>query len=100
MNETLTSNWSEFGYREIEEAKKLLSHIKEIDSYGEVKVFFNKNSGFVFLSDDDFKVWLMDGDKIREWFNCPNCGHEGFREEFKDQDCADCKRIYKENEGK
>ena len=37
MNEIVTKDWGKFGYREIEEAKELLSHIKEIDSYSKIE---------------------------------------------------------------
>lgn len=84
MNEEIvTSDWSRFGYREIEEAKELLSHIKEIDSYGKVEVMFNTHSGCVFLEDEDYTVWMMNGDEIEEWYHCSYCGHEGFLEDMK-----------------
>jgi|TARA_Y100000310_G_scaffold74620_1_gene70841 wobble nucleotide-excising tRNase len=94
-----TQNWSEFGYREIEMAKELLSHIKEIDSYGCVKVEFNQHSGNVFLVDDDYNCWLMNGDEIEKWIYCPECGHEAFVTEFLDDiDNKCCKEYYKELE--
>jgi hypothetical protein len=37
IDEIVTSDWSKFGNKEIEEAKELLSHIKEIESYGKVE---------------------------------------------------------------
>lgn len=77
-----TTDWSEFGHREIEMAKELLSHMHEIDSYGKVEVMFNQNSGNVFLVDEDYRVWMMNDDKLEEWFTCPNCGHEGFFEDM------------------
>ncbi len=93
MND-VTNDWSKFGYIELEEAKNLLSHIKEIDSFGKVEVFFNMNSGYVFLTDEDYRVWMMsDENTIEEWFNCPYCGHEGFKcdmeHEFENKDCED-----------
>jgi len=81
--ETVTSDWSKFGTREIEEARELLSHIKEISSCGKVEVAFNMASGYVFLVDEDFRVWMMNGENIAEWYNCPYCGHEGFLEDMK-----------------
>jgi len=96
MEEIVTSDWSQFGYIEIDEAKELLNHINEIDSNGKVEVQFNRNSGYVFLVDEDFRTWMMAEGKIEEFFSCSECGHEGFKEEFKDQDCKECKRIYKE----
>ena len=89
----VTSDWSDFGNREIEMAKELLSHIKEIDSSGEVKVQFNMHSGYVFLTDEDYRVWMMNGDQIEEWYNCPYCGHEDFLEDMyhtpEDRDCVE-----------
>ena len=91
-DEIVTSDWSKFGYREIEEAKELLSHIKEIESYGKVEVFFNTHSGCVFLSDEEYEVWMMNGDKIEKWFSCPYCGYEGFLEDMRhepeDEECT------------
>jgi wobble nucleotide-excising tRNase len=83
MDDIVTENWADFGYIEIEEAKKLLSHIGEIESTGQVKVAFNRNSGCVFLYDEDYRTWMMNGELIEEWFNCPYCGHEGFLEDMK-----------------
>ena len=79
---TVTSNWNDFGHREIADAKELLSHIKSIDSYGKVEVQFNTMSGYVFLVDEDYRVWMMNGETIEEWYNCPECGHEGFKEDM------------------
>jgi len=93
IDEIITKDWSKFGSREIEMAKELLSHIKEIDAYGQIEVFFNTHSGCVFLSDADYRTWMMNGDKIEEWFNCPYCGHEGFKEDMdhepESQECTD-----------
>lgn len=92
MDEIVTEDWSKFGNIEIEEAKELLSHIKEIDGYGQIKVMFNTHSGCVFLTDENYRSWMMNGDKIEEWFNCPYCGHEGFKEDMEhepqDKDCT------------
>ena len=97
MNEEIiTSDWSNFGYREIELAKELLSHIKEIDNYGKVEVMLNTHSGCVFLSDEDYKTWMMNGDVIEEWYSCPYCGYEGFLEdmehEAEDEECTEYMR--------
>jgi hypothetical protein len=97
MSETVTKDWSKFGHREIEEAKELLSHIKEIDSSGKVDVAFNTHSGNVFLWDEDNRVWMMDDDEIKEFFSCPICGHEGFLEEMEHgEDDPECQEYLKE----
>ena len=90
--EIVTSDWGKFGYKEREEAKELLSHIKEIETDGKVEVFFNTHSGYVFLSDENYKTWMMNRGNIEEWYNCPYCGHEGFLEDMKhepeDEECT------------
>ena len=97
MENIVTENWSDFGNIEIEEAKNLLSHIKEIDSYGQIKVMFNRNSGCVFLTDENYRTWMMNGDTLEEWFSCPYCGHEGFLEDMSHQpEDNDCKVYLKE----
>lgn len=102
MNNIVTENWDEFGFIEIEEAKELLSHIKEIDSYGQVKVMFNKNSGYVFLCDSDYRVWMMNEGNIEEVFSCPYCGNEGFKKDLLDNPCnedEECKEFIKSLKG-
>lgn len=95
---TVTDDLSQFGYRELEIAGKLLLQVKDIDDSGELKVYFNNESGVVFLSDSDIRVWVLDGnDDIAEFFTCPNCGNEGTLKDFKDQmedDCSDCEELY------
>ena len=97
-----TQDWRLFGDIEIEEAKELLSHVKDIDSYGKVAVEFNPNSGNVFLVDDDYNVWMMNDGKIEQFFSCGNCDYEGFKSDYKfdkkngnTQEC--CKEVYEEN---
>ena len=95
-DEIVTSDWSKFGDTEIEEAKELLSHIKEIDSYGKVEVLLNTHSGYVFLSDEDYKTWMMNDEKIEEWYSCPECGHEGFLEDMMHAGNGECLRYQEE----
>lgn len=98
MNNIVTTDWNNFGYREIELAKELLSHIKEItDSYGKVDVAFNTHSGYVFLTDEEYRVWMLNGDKLEEWYYCPYCGHEGFLEDMEhDPQDSECKEYLKQ----
>lgn len=92
------ADFSEFGYREIEMAAELMNEYlkSDIKPLAGLKVCFNANSGYVFLSDEDYNTFMMNGENFEQFFNCPNCGFEGFKEEFKDQiDCKDCQLIYK-----
>jgi len=97
IDEVLTKDWTKFGNIEIETAKELLSHIKEIDCYGKVEVWFNLYSGNVFLCDEDYNVWMMNGEIIDQWFSCPQCGHEGFKENMSHNlDNSDCVKYLEE----
>ena len=79
-----------FGNIELEESAKLLTKYAEKDfaenSEGlgdNIKLCFNANSGYVFLSDGDYRVLMLnDDDKLEEWLNCEECGEEDFKSEF------------------
>jgi hypothetical protein len=43
-----------------------------------VLAVFNKNSGFVFLSNSDFQVAMMNGDTLESFYCSPYEGKEGF----------------------
>jgi len=82
MKEIVTSDWNRFGNIEIEEARILLKHIGDIDSYGKPEIMFNTESGCVFITDEDYNVWMMNGEEIERFYSCPICGHEGFAEDM------------------
>ena len=53
------------------------------DFYEEgVKVAMNRNSGYVFLVNDDYQCAMMNGDKLESFYTSPYDGHEGFLEEL------------------
>lgn len=90
MEETVTSDLSRFGYRELDMAADLLKAYSngksDVDFSDGVKVFMNTNSGNVFLCDEDMTVGVeevnSDGSiKIVEFYSCPNCGNEGTQKE-------------------
>jgi hypothetical protein len=86
-NETVTSDLSEFGYIELKEAGKLLTAYCDntaILDGDNVKLWFNKNSGYVFLCDEDYNTAMLNGDDIELWRNCPMCGYEEFNSEIAD----------------
>ena len=104
-NEIITTDLSEFGYQELREASELLAAYAEWRMsrspnflLGDAKVWFNKNNGSVFISDDNYDVGMINPDtgEFDQWFNCPECGHEGFREDMKHKGNAECKRYQKE----
>jgi hypothetical protein len=97
MENIVTSDLSEFGYRELKIAGQLLSTLKTdkdktrfIDEG--LTVFFNKKSGYVFLSDENFNVAMMNGDILEDFINCPDCGNAALASEFStESDC--CKEF-------
>lgn len=77
--ETYTENLAEFGSRERKIAAKLLSDDWPEAFYDKnVRIGFNRESGYVFLVNDDFQTAMFNGDTIELWHNTPDHGHEGF----------------------
>jgi hypothetical protein len=97
-NEITTTDLSRFGYREKSMAADLLKAMCKIGlpedfNDDEVTVMMNTNSGNVFLTNSDYQVAMMNGDKLESFYTCPNCGHEGFKEEMQhgeeDKECQE-----------
>jgi len=79
QNEVYTENIAEFGSRERGMLKDLLSHdLPEGFSDQGVKPAMNKNSGYVFLVNDDYQCAMMNGDNLEIFHFTPYEGHEGF----------------------
>ena len=79
-----TTDFAEFGMREIKEVIRLLNAwveegLPEDFDQEKVTVMMNKNSGNVFLTNEEFQVCMMCDDKLEMWLNCPNCGAEDFK---------------------
>lgn len=90
--ENPTSDLSRFGYRELAIAGRLLTIFAgedknitcegDIDLGDGVTIMMNTNSGNVFLTDEDFKVAMLNcNDKLEMFLTCLNCGAEGFASE-------------------
>ncbi len=84
---TTTTDLSQFGYRERKLAAEILTASVEQgfpDDFTDdgVTVMMNMNSGNVFLTNDEFQVAMMNGDKLESFYSCPMCGHEGFAEDM------------------
>lgn len=87
MTDFYTEDFSEFGHRERKLASELLIHwnkgnLPEDFDNDEVKFAFNKNSGYVFLTNSNYQVCMMNGDKIESFYSTPYEGHEGFFEDL------------------
>ncbi len=83
-----TENLSDFGYRELKEAGKLLTAISNglpEDFYDDgIKVAFNMNSGYVFLTNSDYQVAMYDdeSDSLYSFYCTPYEGLEGSYEDL------------------
>ena len=88
---TTTTDLKDFGFRELKMAAELLKAYCENppDFLSEgVHLMMNTYSCYVFLTDEDFNVAMMNGDKLDQWHFCPECGAEGFAEELPDSACC------------
>jgi len=93
------ANFEGFGYRELAEAGTLLSMLADgkVSRLGQdyfnapygVKVGFNKNSGNVFLVDEDYNVLMFDGSELDLFISLPYSGEEGFYEDLIEMDYLD-----------
>ena len=93
-DDVLTSDLSKFGARERKMAGELLLAASRglPDDFADegVTVMFNTSSGYVFLTNDDFQVAMMNGDKLESFYYCNECGCEGFKDDMPDE-CAGCR---------
>lgn len=87
----VTYDLSEFGYCELSEAAKLLTAYTEhndtghcLDRFGdEVKLALNKNSGFVWLEDEEYNcLMLNDNDQLYQFYFLGYAGTEGSAQEL------------------
>lgn len=85
-----TTNLSAFGYRELEMLEQLLKAMREQglpeDFYeNDVIPMLNINSGNVFLTNSDYQVAMMNGDKLESFYTLSYNGDEGFLDELIDE---------------
>lgn len=101
MNEITTSDLSKFGSRERAMVEELLKAWREQGlpedfNNDEVAPMMNKHSGNVFLTNSDFQVAMMNGDTLESFYSCPECGHEGFKDEMAHDGGRECRRYLKD----
>ena len=93
-----TQDLSKLGYREIDMLGDLLKAYAENPNDcglgNGVNWEYNPNSDNLFLIDEDYNIAMLDSDglghtsapeqtgKLAKWYDCPNCGHEGFKRDF------------------
>jgi hypothetical protein len=87
---TTTTNFGEFGPREIELAEELLRGAR-LEGFpndfeqDEITIMMNKNSGYVFFINSASQVAMMNGDSLESFYTSPYKGIEGFYDELEDQ---------------
>lgn len=79
MKNVYTENLADFGIRERAIAAKLLAQPlpEGFNEYG-VRLAFNRNSGFVFLVNDEFQCAMLNCDSLEIFHTTPYDGKEGF----------------------
>lgn len=83
----VTNDFSKFGSRERKMAEDLLRAWREqglpddFDNNG-VSIFLNINSGYVFLSNEEYQVAMMNGEKLELFYTDFETGEEGFFDEL------------------
>ena len=103
QTKTYTEDLADFGFREQEEAKDLFQAWREsglpidFENNG-VKIAFNMNSGYVFLTNSEYQVAMCVQGKnnkleLQSFYSSPYEGREGFfdelLEEYKDMHWED-----------
>jgi hypothetical protein len=88
--EIVTADLSKFGHRERELAEELLKAWREQglpdDFYNDgVNVSFNLHSGYVFLTNEEYQVAMMNGDNLESFYTDFETGEEGFLDELSDE---------------
>ena len=81
-----TTNLADFAAYELETAGKILIQYSKgtyHNFYDDgVQLMKNNNSGNVFLTNSDFQVLMLNGDKLEQFYNLPYSGEEGFLEDL------------------
>ena len=85
-----TTDLSDFGYREVAMLEELLKAMREQglpdDFYNdEVVPMLNRNSGNVFLTNSEYQVAMLNGDKLESRYFLSYHGNEGFLDELIDE---------------
>lgn len=96
---TTTTDLANFGFLELKQLELLLTAFREQGfpadfTPGQVHPEMNQNSGYVFLTNEDYQVAMLNGDKLESFYSCPYCGHEGFKEKMDHGTDAYCKEYY------
>jgi len=90
MHDTTTTDLTRFGHRERKMAEDLLRAWREQGLpdnfyYDEVTIMFNTHSGYVFLTNAECQVAMLNGDKLESFYSDPETDEEGFLEDLSEE---------------
>lgn len=100
----VTSDLSKFGFREIRIMKDILNaYVKNpyVVEGSDLTISMNTYSGYVFLSDEDYNTYMLNGDELELFVMCEECNAEDFISELKTCDleeewegvCCECLEV-------
>ena len=98
MTDVKVIDFEGWGHMEIKEAMELLELYYKDNRYDfyPIKIGFNPNSAYVWLEDEDYNVYMELDGKLEQYFNCSECGNEGFKVDISNNikdNCPGCKAI-------
>lgn len=92
-----TTDLSEFDKSDLKRLEMLLKAYREQglpEDFNDenVHAMMNTTSGYVFLTNSDYQVAMLNGDKLESFYTCYECGHEGFGDEcqLNEGGCNEC----------
>lgn len=85
--DVITTNFADFGVRERHELIEILqawesSELPDDFYDDEVVPMFNRDSGYVFLTNSEYQVCMVADGKLESWYTTPYAGYEGFLDDF------------------
>ena len=96
----VTTDISKFGLLERKEARELLAVYgtdKDITKFlgDDIHIYFNTDSGYVFLTDEDYNTAMINlNGELEDFIVCPACGNEGLLQNFLDDPNECCEQYH------
>ena len=83
----LTLNLSDFNLSDLPELIKLLVAISKHGlpsnmSFKGAEILLDRESGDLFLTNEDGQIAKLYGESLKGWTYCPICGNEGFEDDL------------------
>lgn len=99
--DVITTNFADFGVRERHELIEILqawesSELPDDFYDDEVVPMFNRDSGYVFLTNSEYQVCMVADGKLESWYTTPYAGYGGFLDDLVQTYMDD---LYDWNEG-